>query len=143
MADILDPAVTDGSFSALVDAIKAANLIDTLKGVDSFIASASTDQAFAKLPVGTVETLLKNINQLQELLTYHIVSGKVMPIKPIESSSLNVDPFNSVNLDYDSQPQFPMLMITVSSTSLLVPRSHLNSFNNLGFENETFINESK
>ncbi len=49
MADISDRAVTSGSFSTLVDAIKAANLIDTLKGVDSFIASASTDQAFAKL----------------------------------------------------------------------------------------------
>ncbi|MEH1804014.1 MAG: fasciclin domain-containing protein [Nostoc sp.] len=122
MADIIDPAVSAGSFSTLVDAIKAANLIDTLKGVDSFIASASTDQAFAKLPVDTVETLLKNINNLQELLTYHIVSGKVMPIKPIESSSFKINPFNSINVDYCPQPQHPMLMITVSSTSLLVPR---------------------
>ena len=72
MADIIDTAVPTGSFSSLVDAIKAANLIDTLKGVDSFIASASTNQAFAELPAGTVETLLNNINKLQELLTYHI-----------------------------------------------------------------------
>ncbi len=123
MADISDRAATSGSFSTLVDAIKAANLIDTLKGVDSFIASASTDQAFAKLPAGTVETLLENINKIQELLTYHVVSGKVMPIKPIEGSSFKVDPFNSFNVDYNSQAQNPMLlMITVSSTSLLVPR---------------------
>ncbi|MEH2334856.1 MAG: fasciclin domain-containing protein [Nostoc sp.] len=124
MADTTDTAVTAGSFSTLVDAIKAANLIDTLKGVDSFIASASTDQAFAKLPAGTIETLLKNIDKLQQLLTYHIVSGKVMPIKPIEGSIFKIDPFNSVNVDYDLQPQNPMLlMITVSSTSLLIPHS--------------------
>ena len=124
MADTTDTAVTAGSFSTLVDAIKAANLIDTLKDVDSFIASASTDQAFAKLPADTVETLLKNIDKLQQLLTYHIVSGKVMPIKPIEGSSLKIDPFYNVNVDYDSQPQNPMLlMITVSSTSLLIPQS--------------------
>ncbi len=123
MADIRDTAVTASSFSTLVDAIKAANLIDTLKGVDSFIASASTDQAFAKLPPDTIETLLNNINKLQELLTYHIVSGKVMPIKPIESSSFKIDPFHNVNIDHAPQPQNPMLlMITVSSTSLLIPQ---------------------
>jgi uncharacterized surface protein with fasciclin (FAS1) repeats len=124
MADIMNTAATASSFSSLVSAIKAANLIDTLKDIDSFIACASTDQAFAKLPAGTVETLLKNINKLQQLLTYHIVSGKVMPIKPIEGSSLKIDPFNSVKADYDPQPQHPMLlMITVSSTSLLIPQS--------------------
>lgn len=123
MAETLDPAVTAGSFSTLVDAIKAANLIDTLKGVDSFIASASTDEAFAKLPAGTVETLLNNINKLQEMLTYHIVSGKVMPIKPIQGSILKIDPFHNVKVDYAPQAQNPMLlMITVSSTSLLIPR---------------------
>ena len=123
MADIIDTAVTAGSFSTLVDAIKAANLIDTLKGVDSFIASASTDKAFANLPVGTVEALLKNINKIQELLTYHVVSGKVIPIKPIENSSFKIDPFHNVNGDYAAHDQNPMLlMITVSSTSLLIPR---------------------
>ncbi len=124
MANTTDTAVSSGSFSTLVDAIKAANLIDTLKRVDSFIASASTDQAFAKLPPDTIETLLKNINKLQELLTYHIVSGKVMPIKPINSSSFQIDPFHNFNVDYDPQSEHPMLlMITVSSTSLLIPQS--------------------
>jgi|GEM_PF-3530124 len=119
IADIINTAVTPDSFSNLVAAIKAANLIDTLKDIDSFIPCASTNQAFAKLPASTVETLLKNINHLQKLLTYHTVSGKVIPIKSIEGSNL----FNSVNVDYESQPEHPMLMITVSSTSLLVPQS--------------------
>ncbi|MCC5664016.1 fasciclin domain-containing protein [Nostoc sp. CHAB 5784] len=124
MANTTDTGVTSSSFSTLVDAIKAANLIDTLKGVDSFIASPSTNQAFAKLPADTVETLLNNINKLQELLTYHIVSGKVMPIKPIEGSSFKIDPFYRFNANYEPQPQNPMLlMITVSSTSLLIPQS--------------------
>lgn len=119
----METAVPPGSFSNLIDAIKAANLIDTLKGVDSFIASASTDQAFAKLPTDTVERLLNNINKLQEVLTYHIVSGKVMPVKPIEALSLKIEPFNNVEVNRASQSQNPMLlMITVSSTSLLIPR---------------------
>ncbi|MEH1850220.1 MAG: fasciclin domain-containing protein [Nostoc sp.] len=123
MVNIVDTAVNAGSFSTLVDAIKAANLIDTLKGVDSFIASASTDQAFAKLPPETIERLLKNINKIQELVRYHVVSGKVIPMKPIEDSNFKIDPFNSFNTDYDPQDQNPMLlMITVSSTSLLIPR---------------------
>ncbi|MEH2162086.1 MAG: fasciclin domain-containing protein [Nostoc sp.] len=123
MTDIIDTAVNTGSFSTLVDAIKAANLIDTLKGVDSFIASASTSQAFDNLPAGTVETLLNNINKIQELLTYHIVSGKVIPINPIEGSSFKIAPFNNFNTDDKSEHLNPMLlMITVSSTSLLIPR---------------------
>ncbi len=122
IADITDTAVTAGSFSTLVDAIKAANLIDSLKGVDSFITSASTNQAFANLPPDTVETLLNNINKLQELLTYHVVSGKVMPIKTLENPSFQINPFLKVKVDYGPQPQHPILMITVSSTSFLVPQ---------------------
>ncbi len=123
MVDTINTAVTDASFSTLVDAIKAANLIDTLKGVDSFITSASTSQAFAKLPPDTVEILLNNINKLQELLRYHVVSGKVIPINPIEGSSFKIQPLNSVDVDDDAEVQKPMLlMITVSSTSLLIPR---------------------
>lgn len=123
MANIIDTAVNVASFSTLVDAIKAANLIDTLKGVDSFIACASTSQAFDNLPAGTVEILLNNINKIQELLTYHIVSGKIIRINPIEGSSFKIDPFNNFNADYKPEPLNPMmLMITVSSTSLLIPR---------------------
>lgn len=78
MADIVDTAVNAGSFSTLVAAIKAANLADTLKGTGPFTVFAPTDEAFAKLPEGTVDALLKDIPKLKKILTYHVVSGKVM-----------------------------------------------------------------
>jgi uncharacterized surface protein with fasciclin (FAS1) repeats len=78
MADIVDTAVNAGSFSTLVAAIKAANLVDTLKGKGPFTVFAPTDEAFAKLPEGTVDGLLKDIPKLKKILTYHVVSGKVM-----------------------------------------------------------------
>lgn len=77
MADIVDTAVNAGSFSTLVAAIKAAQLVDTLKGAGPFTVFAPTDEAFAKLPDGTVDALLKDIPKLKKILTYHVVSGKV------------------------------------------------------------------
>jgi uncharacterized surface protein with fasciclin (FAS1) repeats len=79
-ADIVDTAVAAGSFKTLVAALKAADLVDTLKGPGPFTVFAPTDEAFAKLPAGTVETLLKPENKakLQSILTYHVVAGKVM-----------------------------------------------------------------
>ncbi|MBD2126121.1 fasciclin domain-containing protein [Microcoleus sp. ZQ-A2] len=77
MADIVDTAVKAGSFSTLVTAIKAAELVDTLKGAGPFTVFAPTDDAFAKLPDGTVDALLKDIPKLKKILTYHVVSGKV------------------------------------------------------------------
>jgi uncharacterized surface protein with fasciclin (FAS1) repeats len=77
MADIVDTAVKAGSFSTLVTAIKAAELVDTLKGDGPFTVFAPTDEAFAKLPNGTVDALLKDIPKLKKILTYHVVSGKV------------------------------------------------------------------
>jgi uncharacterized surface protein with fasciclin (FAS1) repeats len=77
MADIVDTAVKAGSFSTLVTAIKAAELVDTLKGAGPFTVFAPTDEAFAKLPDGTVDALLKDIPKLKKILTYHVVSGKV------------------------------------------------------------------
>ena len=78
--DIVDTAVEAGSFSTLVAAVQAAGLVDTLKGDGPFTVFAPTDEAFAALPEGTVETLLKpeNIEQLTAILTYHVVPGKVM-----------------------------------------------------------------
>ena len=78
--DIVDTAVGAGSFKTLVAAVKAAGLVETLKGQGPFTVFAPTDEAFAKLPKGTVETLLKPENKakLQAILTYHVVSGKVM-----------------------------------------------------------------
>jgi transforming growth factor-beta-induced protein len=78
--DIVDTAVGAGSFKTLVAAVKAADLVDTLKGKGPFTVFAPTDEAFAKLPAGTVESLLKpeNKNKLVAILTYHVVAGKVM-----------------------------------------------------------------
>ncbi len=78
--DIVDTAVSAKSFNTLVAALKAADLVDTLKGPGPYTVFAPTDDAFAKLPAGTVENLLKpeNKGKLQAILTYHVVPGKVM-----------------------------------------------------------------
>jgi uncharacterized surface protein with fasciclin (FAS1) repeats len=76
--DIVDTAVAAGSFSTLAAAVTAAGLVDTLKGAGPFTVFAPTDEAFAKLPAGTVEALLKDIPKLKSILTYHVVAGKVM-----------------------------------------------------------------
>ncbi|WP_046867580.1 fasciclin domain-containing protein [Microvirga massiliensis] len=79
-ADIVETASSNGSFTTLVAAVKAAGLVDTLKGQGPFTVFAPTDEAFKKLPPGTVENLLKPENraQLTRILTYHVVPGKVM-----------------------------------------------------------------
>jgi uncharacterized surface protein with fasciclin (FAS1) repeats len=79
-SDIVDTAIAAGSFTTLVTALQAADLVDTLKGEGPFTVFAPTDDAFAKLPAGTVEDLLKpeNKEKLQGILTYHVVPGKVM-----------------------------------------------------------------
>lgn len=78
--DIVDTAVGAGSFNTLVAAVQAAGLVETLKGDGPFTVFAPTDEAFAALPAGTVDDLLKpeNKDQLIAVLTYHVVSGKVM-----------------------------------------------------------------
>lgn len=78
--DIVDTAVSAGSFNTLVAAVQAAGLVETLKGDGPFTVFAPTDDAFAALPEGTVEELLKpeNKDQLVSVLTYHVVPGKVM-----------------------------------------------------------------
>lgn len=77
MADIVDIAVGAGQFSTLVAAVQAANLVDTLKSPGPFTVFAPTDEAFAKLPPGTIQTLLQNIPQLARILTFHVVPGKL------------------------------------------------------------------
>lgn len=78
--DIVDVAASSGQFNTLVAAVKAAGLVDTLKGKGPFTVFAPTDAAFAKLPAGTVENLLKpeNRDKLVAVLTYHVLPGKVM-----------------------------------------------------------------
>ncbi len=75
--DIVDTAVAAGSFTTLAAALDAAGLVETLKGPGPFTVFAPTDAAFAKLPAGTVEALLKDKAKLTAILTYHVVAGKV------------------------------------------------------------------
>ena len=78
MHDIIDTAVAAGSFKTLAAAVTAAGLVDTLKGSGPFTVFAPTDEAFAKLPAGTVDALLKDIPKLKAILKYHVVAGKVL-----------------------------------------------------------------
>jgi uncharacterized surface protein with fasciclin (FAS1) repeats len=78
MHDIIDTAVAAGTFKTLAAALTAADLVDTLKSTGPFTVLAPTDEAFAKLPEGTVDSLLKDVPKLKAILTYHVVSGKVM-----------------------------------------------------------------
>lgn len=89
--EIVDTAVPAGSFNTLVAVVKAAGLVDTLKGAGTFTVFAPTDEAFAKLLPGTVEDLLKPQNnpKLQAILTYHVVAGKVMAADVVTLHSAN------------------------------------------------------
>ena len=89
--DIVDTAVAAGSFKTLVAAVKAAGLVDTLKGKGPFTVFAPTDEAFAKLPKGTVESLLKpeNKSKLADILTYHVVAAKV-PAAKVKSGKVGM-----------------------------------------------------
>ena len=89
MKDIVDTAVADGRFTTLVAAVQAAGLVDTLKSEGPFTVFAPTDDAFAKLPAGTVESLLKpeNLETLKQILLYHVVPGKVMAADVVKLST--------------------------------------------------------
>jgi uncharacterized surface protein with fasciclin (FAS1) repeats len=100
--DIVDTAAAAGSFNTLVAAVKAADLVDTLKGVGPYTVFAPTDEAFAKLPAGTLDDLLKPENKakLQAILTYHVVAGKVMAAdaaKLTEAKTVNGQSFKVRN----------------------------------------------
>ena len=109
-ADIVDTAVAAGNFKTLVAAVQAAGLVDTLKGPGPFTVFAPTDEAFAKLPAGTVDDLLKpeNKDKLVAVLTYHVVPGKVMAAdvagkktmaKSVQGGEITVDGTNGVKVD--------------------------------------------
>ncbi len=85
--DIVETAVEAGSFKTLVTAVKAAGLVETLQGEGPFTVFAPTDEAFAKLPKGTLEALLKDKQALTAVLTYHVVSGKVMAADVVKVDS--------------------------------------------------------
>lgn len=108
--DIIDTAVGAGKFDTLVAAVQAAGLVDTLKGDGPFTVFAPTDEAFAKLPDGTVEDLLKpeNKDKLVAILTYHVVPGKIMSgdiagksteVKTVQGDTLAVDATDGVKVD--------------------------------------------
>ncbi len=88
-ADIVDTAVSAGSFTTLVTAVKAAGLVKTLKSKGPFTVFAPNDAAFAKLPPGTVESLLKNKAKLAAVLKYHVIPGRVKAAD-VAGKSLNV-----------------------------------------------------
>ena len=87
--DIVETAVAAGSFKTLAKALQAADLVNTLKGPGPFTVFAPTDEAFAALPAGTIDDLLKPENKakLQRILTYHVVAGKVMAADVVKLQS--------------------------------------------------------
>jgi uncharacterized surface protein with fasciclin (FAS1) repeats len=99
MADIVDTAVAAGSFKTLVTAVKAAGLVDTLKSKGPFTVFAPNDDAFAKLPKGTVEGLLKDIPKLKAVLTYHVVSGKVMAADAVKLKTAKTVQGQEIKID--------------------------------------------
>jgi uncharacterized surface protein with fasciclin (FAS1) repeats len=102
MSDIVDTAINAGSFKTLVSAIQAAGLVDTLKGTGPFTVFAPTDEAFAKLPAGTVEGLLGDIPKLKKVLTYHVVAGKVMAADVVKLTSAKTVEGSDVKIDASS-----------------------------------------
>jgi len=102
-ADIVDTAVAAGSFNTLAAALKAAGLVETLKGPGPFTVFAPTDAAFAKLPAGTLGSLLKPENKatLAGILTYHVVAGKVMAADVVKLTSAKTVNGQSVKIAVD------------------------------------------
>jgi uncharacterized surface protein with fasciclin (FAS1) repeats len=96
---IVDVAVENGSFKTLVTALKAADLVGALSGKGPFTVFAPTDAAFAKLPAGTLDALLKDPKKLASILTYHVVSGKVMAADVIKGNGAKPATLNGAALD--------------------------------------------
>jgi uncharacterized surface protein with fasciclin (FAS1) repeats len=107
LKDIVDTAVDAGSFKTLATALSVAGLIEALKGAGPFTVFAPTDEAFAKLPAGTVDALLKDIPKLTKILRYHVVSGKfsakdlaaLKTVRTLEGGSVSIDATNRVKID--------------------------------------------
>lgn len=105
--DIVDTAVAAGSFETLVTAVKEAGLVEVLKGDGPYTVFAPTDEAFAKLPEGTIESLLQDKEALTAVLTYHVVPGRVMAAdvvnldsaKTVQGQSISIDSSAGVKVD--------------------------------------------
>jgi transforming growth factor-beta-induced protein len=98
MTTVVDIAAGDKRFSTLVTALKAADLVDTLKGQGPFTIFAPTDEAFSKLPPGTVESLLKDTPTLKQILLYHVVSGKNMARDAVQMNSADTVSGKSITI---------------------------------------------
>lgn len=135
--DIVDTAVGAGSFTTLVAAVQAAGLVETLKGEGPFTVFAPTDDAFSKLPAGTVETLLlpENKDQLIAILTYHVlpgqvasgdIAGKTMEATTVQGSALMVNAIDGVKINNATVTQADIMtsngVIHVIDTVLLPPK---------------------
>lgn len=118
-ADIVDTAVAAGSFNTLVAAVKAAGLVDTLKGEGPFTVFAPTDAAFSALPAGTVESLLEpaNKDKLAAVLTYHVIPGKVMS-GDIAGQKLSVDTVNGQAISVNATDGVMINNATVTSADI-------------------------
>ena len=103
MHDIIDTAIAAGNFKTLAAAVTAANLVDTLKGEGPFTVFAPTDEAFARLPAGTVESLLKDIPKLTAILTYHVVAGKVMAADVVKMDGQSAKTVNGASLSISTK----------------------------------------
>src|SRR5689334_13922019 len=99
MKNIVQVATEAGSFNTLVAAVKAAGLAETLQGPGPFTVFAPTDAAFAKLPAGTVESLLADPKKLASILTFHVVSGKVMSTDIVKANGAKPTTVNGAPLD--------------------------------------------
>lgn len=111
-ADIVETAVGAGSFTTLVAAVKAAGLVETLQSDGPFTVFAPTDEAFAKLPAGTVEALLADPDRLRQILLYHVVPGKVMAA-------------DVINLESATSAEGSAITITVGEGSVMVDNANL------------------
>jgi uncharacterized surface protein with fasciclin (FAS1) repeats len=96
--NIVETAVSAGSFNTLVAAVQAADLVDTLAGEGPYTVFAPTDEAFAKLPEGTVEALIANPEQLRAILLYHVVPGKVTASQVVNLSNATTAQGTDVNI---------------------------------------------
>jgi len=116
-ADIVDTAASAGQFETLVAAVQAAGLVETLKGEGPFTVFAPTDEAFAKLPEGTVENLLKpeNKDQLVEILTYHVVPGELTASQLSDGQQLKTVQGDSLEVKIDGEE------VTINGATVVTP----------------------
>ncbi len=115
--DVVDTAIAAGNFSTLAKALQAADLVTTLKGKGPFTVFAPTDDAFAKLPPGTLDALLKDIPRLKAILTYHVVSGRVTAKQVAKLKSAKT--VNGALLKFDAKDGVKVNEATVTTADVM------------------------